>query len=186
MVGHVIVVVAAAALSASSGAAAAAAAAAPAQAVTTATAATATATGAASSFVTNSKCTMYPKSGVTTGHDVGRASVTSAQDCLQACERNSLCCMGEFDSTHTKCYLKSGGQIVAIGRRAGSAAFNCTGAVNTCYHPVGPHPPPPPTPAAPSVPVTVAVALSAPGGHGDHSPVLLLAQLAGRGGGRGG
>ena len=77
--------------------------------------------------------------------------------CMEACERNSLCCIGEFDSKHTKCYLKSGGSLVAIGRRPGTSSFNCTGSVSTCYHPVGPHPAPPPTPPAPPIPVTVTV-----------------------------
>ena len=74
---------------------------------------------------------------------------------MKACEANSLCCIGEFDSKHTKCYLKSGGSLVE--RRPGMTSFNCTGSVAVCYHPVGPHPDPPPTPPAPSVPVMVTV-----------------------------
>ena len=105
----------------------------------------------------NSTCTLYANTGVTTGHDVARAAATTAQACMEACERNSLCCIGEFDSKHAKCYLKSGGLLVAIGRRPGTSSFNCTGSVSTCYHPVGPHPVPPPTPPAPPVPVTVTV-----------------------------
>lgn len=42
-----------------------------------------------------------------------------------------------------------------LSKSPGSAAFNCTGSVATCYHPVGPHPSPQPTPAAPPVPVTM-------------------------------
>ena len=104
-----------------------------------------------------STCTLFPDTGVTNGQDVARAPATTAQGCLEACELNSLCCIGEFDAKATKCYLKSGGSLVAMGRRPDSSAFNCTNTVNTCNHPVGPHPPPPPTPPAPPVPVTVTV-----------------------------
>ena len=110
---------------------------------------------------TKSTCTLYQDTGATTGHDVARAPATTAQGCLEACELNSLCCIGEFDSQHQKCYLKSGGSLVAVGKRPGSAAFNCTGSVSTCYQPVGPHPAPFPTPPAPPVPVTVQLDASA-------------------------
>jgi hypothetical protein len=103
----------------------------------------------------NSTCTLHTNTGVTTGHDVARTAATTATECMKACEANSLCCIGEFDSKHTKCYLKSGGSLVE--RRPGMSSFNCTGSVAVCYHPVGPHPNPPPTPPAPSVPVMVTV-----------------------------
>lgn len=112
--------------------------------------------------VATSKCTLYPGSGVVDGQDVSVAAVSSAQACLEACEHNSLCCMGEFDATYIKCYLKSEGEIVATGRRPGSFAFNCTGGVNSCRSLVGPHPPPSSARTASPVPVTVAVDLSAP------------------------
>ena len=108
-----------------------------------------------------SSCTLYPSTGVSNGHDVARAPATTAQGCLEACELNSLCCIGEFDSKATKCYLKSGSQLLGLGKRPGSSAFNCTGTVDTCYDPVGPHPAPQPTPPAPPVPVTVDVDASA-------------------------
>ena len=42
--------------------------------------------------VANSTCTLHVNTGVTNGHDVARAAATTATECMEACEANSLCC----------------------------------------------------------------------------------------------
>ena len=94
-------------------------------------------------------CTEHPATGVTIGDDIKHEQLPSAEACGQACEANTRCCIAEFDSRLSRCYLKYSGSLAGKGRRKGSTAFTCGG---TCGGPPAPAPAPPGPPLPPPSP----------------------------------
>ena len=104
-------------------------------------------------------CTIHSATGVTNGNDIKVPEwAGTLEQCRQACQADSRCCLGEFDGARNRCYLKFGGRLIKLKNSSSPvSSFNCTGG---CAPP-GPGPSPAP-PAGPPVPVTVEVDLSGP------------------------
>ena len=86
--------------------------------------------------------------------DVGCKTASTATECKQICESTILCCLAEFDSKRSRCYLKYAGALYPL-RSHGSGIFgiNCSTGCGA-----GPSP----SPSGPPVPISVVVNTSAP------------------------
>ena len=117
---------------------------------------------------TATNCTAYVDTCAANGHDIGHDPASAAGECASICSSTPGCCVAEFDSHISRCYLKhaDAGALRPLRNGSGIFGINCTGPCGVSPAPTpapGPGPGPGPEPAVPiSVVVNASAAAAAP------------------------
>jgi len=125
------------------------------------TAATAASAALDSSPNTNTTtCRVYSDACAANGHDLGHDPASTAAECASICATTPGCCVAEYDSHISRCYLKraDAGALRPLGPGSGISGINCT---SPCGGGPSPGPAPPAPPVGPAVPVSVVVDFAA-------------------------